>query len=372
MKKILSVILTFVVSVSAAFAFASCQDVNDEIKKVKNLIIIIGDGMGLEHIKAAEIYEGEDYGFTNWHQTTVNTDSYLGENYYTLTDSAAGGTAIATGTLTVNGYVGVDHKGEELSTIMDVAKQKGKATAVLTTDTIYGATPASFSAHALNRGNSGAIAVSQLTSSNVDLLCGTIDGITTAGYIKECAAENGYVYCDSPDQAWSTVGEEKAYWQLDLAGVNATVELCEATSYALEFVEKDEDGFVMMIEQAHVDKYSHGSDFIGAICSVISLKNTVQTVMDWMGDRDDTAVLITADHETGGLAVSDSEEDYPRSFEKSNGQLGSYFFSTGDHTRSYVGLFVYGAKPNFSAFEFYASNSYIKNTETYKLMEKLI
>ena len=122
---------------------------------IKNVIIIIGDGMGLNHVKAGELYEGKDYAFTSWHQTTVNTDSFDGEGRYTLTDSAAGGTAIATGVVTWNGFVGVDPYGDDLPTVMDRAKELGKATAVISTDAVYGATPASFSGHSWSRGQGG-------------------------------------------------------------------------------------------------------------------------------------------------------------------------------------------------------------------------
>jgi len=93
--------------------------------EIKNVIIVIGDGMGLAQIEAGEIYENKNYFFKSWHNVMVNTDSING-NSYTLTDSAAGGTAIATGTLTKNGYVGKTPQGNDLETVLDIAKSLNK------------------------------------------------------------------------------------------------------------------------------------------------------------------------------------------------------------------------------------------------------
>ena len=338
---------------------------------IKNVIIIIGDGMGLNHVKAGELYEGKDYAFTSWHQTTVNTDSFDGEGRYTLTDSAAGGTAIATGVVTWNGFVGVDPYGDDLPTVMDRAKELGKATAVISTDAVYGATPASFSGHSWSRGNTLEIVSSQIQTSNCDLLCGAIDSVTVGMDTQTLLKENGYTFCSDYENISETLNAEKAYWQFDLSGVDATVGLEDVTSKALEFVEDDEDGFVMMIEQAHVDKYSHDNNFLSAVKSVASLNRTVEAVMEWIGDRTDTAVLITADHETGGLSVGESVE-FGDSCTSLLGKEFSFRYSSTGHTKTPVGLFVYGITPDFSTFDFYAKDSIIKNTETGKMIFSLL
>ena len=127
---------------------------------------------------------------------------------------------------------------------MDIAKSKGKTTAVVSTDNIYGATPASFSAHAMRRSYTEEIVQSQITSSNVDLLCGAIAPETTSETVKALVQDNGYAYCDNYENIGATLTQEKAYWQLDMFGTEASVTLAEATAYALDFVERDEDGFV--------------------------------------------------------------------------------------------------------------------------------
>lgn len=372
MKKALKITVIIICITSFLFlAILGCTNsCNEEPSAdIKNVIIIIGDGMGLEHVEAGEIYENKSYVFNDWHKTTVNTDSINGKNYVT-TDSAAGGTAIATGTLTKNGYVGKSQSGEDLETVLDVAKSLGKSTAVITTDKLYGATPASFSAHSLSRDNKVEIVESQIKTSNVDILCGTYSG-TCNGY-SSLIAEYGYEYCTDFSKIDDNLDKPKHYWQFSLAGVDAEVELCSVVDKALNVLERDEDGFVMMIEQAYIDKYSHDNDLLGAVESVKSLNDTVETVMDFIGDRTDTAVLITADHETGGLVVSKEYFAGATTFTTLLGETAYYSYSTGGHTKTPIGLYIYGAKPRFKYFPTYRNEGLIKNVETSEIIKNLI
>ena len=337
-------------------------------EEIKNIVIIIGDGMGIEHITAGEMFCDDDFAFTNWQYTSVNTDSVKNTGKGpVLTDSAAAGTALATGTLTVNGYIGKDHTGDDVETILDFAKSLDKATGVVTTDTIFGATPSAFSGHSISRSDSNTIILSQLES-DVDLLCGHIDSKCTSRVDE--IEDAGYEYCDDFDNVDETLEAKKAYWQFSLGGVDADVELCDATVKALEFLDQDKDGFVLMIEQAHIDKYSHNGQFSEMAQSMSSLNDTVDAVLDWLGDRTDTAVLVTADHETGGLTVS-SENRYSKLC--TDGENNIYYnWSTGDHTNSKVGLFVYGIKVDFSEFDYYGSQHLIKNIDVYNLMYNVL
>ena len=335
---------------------------------IKNIVLIIGDGMGLEHIAAGQLYVGKKFEFTNWQFTNVNTDSITTAGKGpVLTDSAASGTALATGKLTVNSYIGKNHLGTNLPTILDNASKLNKSTGVVTTDALHGATPAAFSGHSKDRTKSDEIATSQL-SSGVNLLCGSTDSICTS---KQSAIQSaGYAYCDNFEGLDSTFSSDKAYWQLDLAGKDATVQLCDTTVKALNYLDQDEDGFVLMVEQAHIDKYSHNNEFSGMVKSVESLNNTVEAVMAWIGDRTDTAVLITADHETGGLTVSTTEMLPMKS---SIADLPIYFkWQKADHTNSKVGLFVYGVDVDFSKFEYYGAHHIIKNIDVYNLMYDIL
>ncbi len=340
---------------------------------IKNIILIIGDGMGLQQIQAGQMVEGKNYSFTNWQNTVANTDSLnTAGKVGATTDSAAGGTALATGTLTVNGYVGKDHTGKDLPTVMDTAKSLGKATGIVTTDTLLGATPASFSAHSISRQNTEEIIASQLAS-GVDLLCGTSDPACTS---KKSAIEAaGYTYCASYSKIGQTLTANKVYWQFSLASSSAYApKLADVSVHALNFLNRDEDGFVLMIEQAHIDKYAHNKDFANMAKSVKSLNDTVDAILNWLGDRDDTAIFITADHETGGLSVS-RDNVYSHSYRVSTANdpyVVYYDFLSGSHTNQMVGVFVFGVTVDFSACEYYHSDSKIKNTDVHHIMTDIL
>ena len=335
---------------------------------IKNVILIIGDGMGLEHLKSGQLLDGKTYDFTNWQNVLINTSpiTYTGAISADATDSAASATAMATGNLTVNKYVGMLPDGTELTTILDIASGMGKSTGIVTTDSLLGATPSGFSAHTRSRSAESVLMESQLRS-GVNLLCGTRDGFCIDR--EQEIRDSGYTYCQSYEDLASTFSSDKAYWQLPLAGVDSEVDLADVAIDALNYLDQDSDGFVIMIEQAHVDKYCHDHEFYGSTLSVSNLNKTVEAVMNWLGDRTDTAVLITADHETGGLQVSDQAE-YPNAETFTvNGETKTlyYIFNAGAHTSANVGLFVYGITADFTKSELYQEDV-LKNTGIFYLM----
>jgi alkaline phosphatase len=341
-----------------------------EQNEIKNIILIIGDGMGLDHIAAGQLASGEQYQFTSWQSVVCNTDSVSSSGKGgVLTDSAASATALATGTLTVNGYLGKDHRKKDLKTILDYAKESGKAVGIVTTDNLYGATPSGFSAHSTDRNASKVITKSQMRS-GVDFFLGLKDD-SVYGAFASAFADEGYYYSNSVADIDEALTNERVFLAIDIeSGAENEITLSMATSYAIDFLEEDEDGYVLIIEQAYIDKCSHNNDFAGMIKRMDSLADTVDTVMKWIGDRKDTAVLVTADHETGGLAVSSSpilSGEY-----QGEDRTVYYTWGTGNHTDSNVGLFVYGFSPDFSDLEWYGSEYMIKNTEVFALMMGLL
>ena len=337
---------------------------------IKNIILIIGDGMGLQHIDAGMLYDGITYNFTNWPMVRVNTypiEDASGTLSEDPTDSAASATAMATGVLTANGRLGNDFANNQLPTIMDLAKTMGKATGVVTTDTLSGATPGGFSAHASYRDNVNEIIPSQKTS-GVNLLCGFAQDNYTL--IADEFKEHGYAYADNVEAAKGTFSSEYALWQLDTYGVDATVPLPDATALALDYLSQDPDGFVLMLEQAHPDKYSHGNEFLNVCQSVSDLNKTVELVLEWIGDRNDTLVLVTADHECGGLQVSEKESKYENQHTFGDKTI-SYVFRSSNHTGTNVALYVYGVDVDFTQSSLYSKKT-LKNTGIYYLMEEAL
>ena len=337
---------------------------------IKNIIIIIGDGMGLQHIDAGMLYDGITYPFTEWPMVRVNTYPLLdstGAISEEPTDSAASATAMATGVLTPNGRLGNDIDNNELPTIMDLAKSMGKATGIVTTDTLSGATPGAFSGHASYRDNLNELIPSQKTS-GVNLLCGFKQDKYTL--IADEFKQNGYAYAETVTDAKATYSSEYALWQLDTYGLTATVPLPDATTLALEYLSQDPDGFVLMLEQAHPDKYSHGNDFEGVYKSVSDLNKTVELVMEWIGDRNDTMVIVVADHECGGLQVSTKAGKYSNEITFGD-TLVSYEFRSTNHTGVNVAMYVYGVTADFTKSDLYKKKA-LKNIGVYLLMEEVL
>lgn len=344
----------------------------EALNVIKNVIYIIGDGMGLEHIAAGEMAYGKDYVFDDWSFVSSNTDSLTpgGRNQSELTDSAAGATALATGVVTLNGYVGVDQDGNELSTVLDFAKERGKRTGVITTDYLYGATPGGFSAHCNDRDESMAILESQIQS-NIDLLCGAVK--KSVALDEEIITENGYRHCSSLPAMKASMSVPKLYCTLDLEGYSSSanpVKLCDVTASALKYLDNDE-GFVLMIEQAHIDKASHNNEFEKMVRAVNSLNETVDAILEWIGDRTDTVVLITADHETGDFSAS-SSKTLPYSASVDGGPTVYYRFNSGSHTKSNVPLFIYGADVDIESISYFGTPYTVKNSDIYKIVCKLI
>lgn len=338
------------------------------VEDIKNIVLVIGDGMGIEHIKGGELYMRHSARFADWQSSLVDTSSYSeGLSAPVTTDSAAAATAMATGVLTKNGYVGKDINENNLQTIMDVARGLGKSTGIVTSDYLYGATPAAFSAHSESRNDTTKIISSQVRS-GIDLLCGRAS--------PECAAKKsmiesqGYTYCDSYTGLDDTLSSEAVYWQLELSGKSPEVALSVVSEKALGYLDKDEDGFLLVIEQSDIDKFSHSNDIEGALGAVKSLDDTVGKVLEWIGERKDTALLVCADHETGGLSIGIKNGNEKHI---TVGRINIYYsFATREHTNSKIKLFVWGTSVELQKFNLPESTDTIKNTQIYNIMYEIM
>ena len=254
-----------------------------------NFIFLIGDGMGVNHTKLfgtlpmpgdVPYHDGEDvfYGYYLPYQGLVYTYSLSG-----TTDSAAGATALACGVKTFNGYVGKDENLENVQSLTELAASKGMATAVMSTDLMTGATPAGFSAHAEDRDDSD------------DILACQRDMMQKNGTIFECGLH----------------GTEE--YQEDIAGV-------------LERLEESENGFFLMYEEGYIDKFSHKWNLEDTYASMFRFNQVIGMLMEYAFYHPDTFLLITADHETGGLTIDGGEPEYNHD----------------GHTNADVPIFAYG------------------------------
>ncbi len=228
-------------------------------KKATSAILMIGDGMGFNHIKAAEDIGLKDFvasrlpaaSAVTYSQSVANGDAEF-------TDSAAAATALATGYKTLNGYVGVDSSGTTRQNVRELAHALGAKTAVVTTDAITGATPSGFLAHSSSR------------NSTADLLK-QINALRSSGGVTY--AEGGF--------------KEK--------------ELTTYVRTALEAISGNNGRFFAMIEEAHIDKHSHKNDLASARLAVQYYNDAIAYVIGFTMMHPETALIITADHETGKL-----------------------------------------------------------------------
>ena len=347
-----------------------CAETNG---KIKNLILIIGDGMGDAQLDLGELIYGKDFAFRDefgkFYSNTNSIHDTTGEPTNT-TDSAAGATALATGYLTKNSYVGITSDLKKLTTVLDIAKDGGKSTGILTTDVLIGATPAGFSAHTLNRNYEHDIVRSQIRS-GIDLLIGQY----SKRYVdhKDEVTEV-YNYFDSYDRdAILAKKGESSLCNIEIeTSEDGAAKLSELALMAIEYLSANEEGYVLVIEQAHIDKRCHSNDALGAAKAANSLNDTVEAIMQLIGDRDDTALIITADHETGGLSVSADPEEYDKKAETVNGGKISYNFEKTSHTTTLVPVYTYGFIAHPEKCTTFNSEEKVKNTDIFHFMVDII
>jgi alkaline phosphatase len=275
-------------------------------------ILFIGDGMGPVQIQVARAASGGDrlametLPFSGF----VTTNSVEGK----VTDSAAAGTALATGHKTNNGMIGMAPDGKRLTTILERAQTMYKATGIITTDSLWGATPSSFAAHSDSRGKSAEIAA-QMAASGAQVMMGFWkDQLlpTSAGGKRTDGRDLIAQMQKAGYQVVYTRDELKAAHGRKLVGLfedgPTAPSLSDMVSAAVERLSQDPEGFFLVVEGARVDWFSHDNDPAGAILAVRELDAAVSSATDFARRRGKTLVVITADHETGGLTVMDGSK----------------------------------------------------------------
>lgn len=289
--------------------------VNAEYTEPKNIIYMIGDGMGRGAVNAAQIIYGNMlHGGTlaMRHMPTIGSSQTYSDTDQ-FTDSAAGATALATGYKTSESTVAMNSDDSaDYRTVLEIAAEKGKSTGVVATKSVADATPAAFTAHVEDRYMWSEIATQQLLS----LANGTLDLVFGGGsdiYDREDVApaladakDNGVTYT----KKWSTA--EKA--ALPVAGLfakdamstnaDSIPSLSQMTQLALDKLSEDEDGFFLMVEGSKIDTYGHNNLFEEGAGETYEFDCAVSVVLRYVALHPDTVVIVTADHETGGLRVN--------------------------------------------------------------------
>lgn len=327
---------------------------SEESLNIKNVILMIGDGMGLNHIKVGEAYYERQFYMRKGPDAsgsvlTASLDSIV-------TDSAAAATAMACGKKTNNRRIGRDEYGRDMWNIMEIAQRKGKKTGIVVSCSLDDATPAAFSSHTDDRSNHAEVVEMQIRS-GIDLFIGLNPVVSLneyelmdAGYTLVRNAEN---LVKDYDKIWAVMPNIRP----EETAADDTAQLKDLAAFALNFLE-NEDGFMLMIEGSNIDKKSHDKDLMAMLYELNAFDLAVKVVLDWAAQRDDTLVIVTADHETGGLFIYDG-------LSKETVSEDAYF-SAGGHTDINVPYFIFGIDKKNKPIDV------IDNTEIFKLCNKFL
>ena len=366
MKKIL------LTTMALAMLLSSCTSTCD---KPTNVIYLIGDGMGFGAVSSLLLTVDEQTGFEM--APVIGLNETCSANNY-VTDSPAGGTALATGTRTCNGFLGVGPDTLQLTSILKKAQQMGKKTGIVVNTTLTEATPGAFYAGVTSRKDSYTIA-KQFTESGVDIAIGA--GLTAfinrpdSVDMTAVLIDKGYdVYLD-----WKSVlnsQSEKFVGILQMSDVHRRnkpstktasaadgAEVClaaqlaatEADSDTTRFAEPDmylekacvktleqleknaPKGFFLMVESAIIDGYGHNNDAEGMVEEMHEFDRTLKALVAYVNQHPNTLLVVTADHETGGTCVSYKSHpvNQPEGMQLS--------FNTKGHSGTVVPIFAYGA-----------------------------
>ena len=293
------------------------------IAKPKYIFYFIGDGMGPSHVLATELYLGELQGVIGRPQKLVFTQfpesafvtTFSASNG--VTDSAASGTALSTGYKTSNGRIGKDAEGNDVYSVALHAKNSGMAVGIATTVCINHATPSAFYAHNVDRNNYNEIAQWMLET-DYDFYAGG-DAKCTAEQRSDLygrAEKQGYTIARGYDDymAKAEKAEKMMLYQKNVAeevpyAIDRTADdltLAQITKAGIDFLSKKskKDGFFMMVEGGKIDYAAHRDDAATMIHEVLDFNAAIAEAYEfYKKHKDETLIIVTADHETGGIVL---------------------------------------------------------------------
>ena len=302
------------ISVNVTMDHAEARNDNAHNGKVKNVIYMIPDGYSAAYATNYRWFKGEDSSFEPYVKGLIKTYSADTE----VTDSAAAGTAMATGVKTNNGMVGVTPDGKEVDSILDAAEAAKKSTGLVATSTITHATPAVFGASVASRGDESSIAP-QYFENDVDVLLGggrdyfvslEEGGKQPAGNLVEAAQNDGYEYVTSREELLKAKSGKLLGLFADDAmapelerGETDQPSLAEMTDVAIQALKKDKDGFFLLVEGSQIDWAGHAHDAAWAMTDSQAFDEAVAAALEFAKKDGNTLVVVAGDHETGGMSV---------------------------------------------------------------------
>ena len=313
---------------------------NQTVDQVKNVILLIGDGMGLTQISAGLYSNNNSLNLEQFKQIGLHK-SYASNNL--ITDSAAGATAFACGQKTYNGAIAVDPDTVAIKTILEEAEQAGLSTGLVATSTIVHATPASFIAHVKARKMYEEIAA-QFLETEIDYFVGGGKKFFTnradSRNLFQELEEKGYVVSDFVKEDLSKISLDPSSNFAYLTSNNDPLMASQGRDYlqeaalkGIDFLNQHSDkGFFLMVEGSQIDWGGHANNSDYIITEMLEFDRTIGEVLKFAKKDGQTLVIVTADHETGGYAINPGSK---------MGQIEGAFTSD-YHTGSLIPVFAYG------------------------------
>lgn len=355
MKRLLTSVAVAAAASSFTFSAASAE--------IKNVILMIGDGMGPQQVGLLEtyanqapnsIYQGRTTALFKLADEGVIGSSLTHPEDAIVVDSACSATMLATGQYTASEVIGIDAQGNHVETVLEKAKKLGKATGLVSDTRLTHATPAAFAAHQPHRSLENDIA-SDMLANNVDVMLSgglrhwipkstndkgdTYNALQTLTqgdvYLKSKRKDERNLVLEAKDAgyglafnrqmlesaqgdkllglfAYSGMDDGIAYSANKKNPDRSQPSLEEMTVKALEILSKDKDGFFLMVEGGQIDWAAHSNDAGTMLHEMIKFDQTVNSVYEWAKGRDDTLIIVTADHETGSFGFSYSSSELPK------------------------------------------------------------
>ena len=353
MNRTISTLAAFLLTIGVASA-----------QEVKNIIYLIGDGMGLSSVSMMQVESGYNTTIFDLAENVALQKTYSADNR--VTDSAASGTALATGYKTNNTFVGCTPDGVAVESLMDVAKAHGKATGVVVTTYLQHATPAAFYAHTENRHNYHII-TEQLVASSLDIAIGGGMGHFKERYndeAKEVFKNHGFDLVEEFEELRNQNGDSRTLallsdWEV---GSNSGSYLADATREALRLLEKrgEDNGFVLMVEGSLIDGMGHANNAQAQQIEMQGFMGAIEVAVEYAKAHEGTLVVVTADHETGGLSIVSADANFNLSE-----QGVEYRWTTSGHSGVMIPIYLYGAANE-------SINGIVENTDIAKILKGLI
>jgi len=322
----------------AAFNLLNAQNA-----RPKNIIILIGDGMGINYV-GASLLQDPNSPFKEFKtiglSITCSADKLI-------TDSAAGATAIATGYLTNNKYISVDTLGTPLYTLFEHAEKLGLSTGIVVTATVSHATPGAFVGHTNDRNDQTLIA-SQMVDQDVDVVIGgglkyflpkSLSGERedNRNLLESLNSKNYSLPKNYSELKLLPKSITKLYALFEMDGLpessKRNYSLGDLTRTAINHLKNDDNGFILMIEGSQIDWAAHDHKSKELLAEMNDFSSAVTEALNFAKKDGNTLILITSDHDTGGMSIINGSK---------NAADLELAYTTGNHTPSPVGIFAFG------------------------------